>query len=147
MSIHATGQSYRTINNWDQHGLLENSRIEKTSWRKFSLMDCVWIKIISDLRTFGYPLKKLRIVKDNLWKTGKDQESILDHLINSYTKLDYNLLLVYPNGDIDLLSCSSKKNLSKLRNHICISLLEYFDFFVDNEFQHVYNLKLSDFDK
>ena len=110
-------------------------------------MDCVWIKIISDLRTFGYPLKKLRIVKDNLWKTGKDQESILDHLINSYTKLDYNLLLVYPNGDIDLLSCSSKKNLSKLRNHICISLLEYFDFFVDNEFQHVYNLKLSDFDK
>lgn len=139
--IKVTGQSYRAINNWESNGLLENARPQKSGWRRFNLKDLVWIRIISDLRSFGYPLKKLKLVKDRLWMAEEGKESLLDQLILSFTKLDYKLLLVYPNGDIKVLPSLNTKSMTKLHTHICIDLSEMLEFVVEKELQIAEKIK------
>lgn len=58
--------SYRILNHWEQKGLLSTERPEGKGWRKYSLLDIVWVHIIIQLRKFGYPLEKIHIIKESL---------------------------------------------------------------------------------
>ncbi len=145
MPIVATGKSYRVINSWESNGLIDNFREENSRWRKFSLVDCVWIKIISDLRDFGFSTEKIKNVKANLWQSETGMGSQLFQLVQSYTSIEFKLLLVFLNGRIELLSSMSKKKISKLDSHICLNLSSYFDYFVENEFRDKYHKELSDY--
>jgi len=58
--------TYRQLNSWDEQGLLANTREGGKGWRKFSVMDAIWIKIIYELREFGFPLEKIKVAKESL---------------------------------------------------------------------------------
>lgn len=58
-----TGISPRTINYWVQNGLLTDLREDGQGWHKFSLIDIVFVGIVSKLRSFGLSIKQLQNVK------------------------------------------------------------------------------------
>jgi DNA-binding transcriptional MerR regulator len=52
--------TYRKINDWDNKGLIENSRLNNSrGWRKFSTLDIFKFRIISDLRKIGLSIDKI----------------------------------------------------------------------------------------
>lgn len=59
--------TYRTLNHWTEIGLLDDEREEHTeTWRRLSVLELVWIKILKELREFGLSLEKLLVTKSTL---------------------------------------------------------------------------------
>lgn len=56
----------RVINHWQSMGLIDESRESSKGWRKFSLLEAVWLGILMELRGFGFPLEMLAKVKTSL---------------------------------------------------------------------------------
>jgi len=69
--------SYRTINNWEANGLMLTERTNDRSWHKFSFIDFTWLNIVFELRQLGFPLTKIRKVKDFL-NENIDDDSIFE---------------------------------------------------------------------
>ncbi len=57
--------SYRQISGWEKEGLLDKTRIGN-EWRKFSVMDAIWLKIIYELRAFGMSWNQIKVTKESL---------------------------------------------------------------------------------
>lgn len=62
-----TGIGYRTINHWDEKGLIRCSRNKEGGDRKFNFADFVWIKIVNELRTFGVPVPTVKKIADEVY--------------------------------------------------------------------------------
>lgn len=58
--------TYRQLNSWEDQGLLNSEREGGKGWRRFSVMDAIWVKIIYELREFGFPLEKIKAAKESL---------------------------------------------------------------------------------
>lgn len=58
--------SYRTMNHWENYGIVPKSRSKDKGWRRFSLVELLWIEIIICLREFGFSLKKIAEVKSRV---------------------------------------------------------------------------------
>ena len=52
--------SYRVINHWENMGLLSGFRSSGKGWRKYSIVDRVYIEVVIALRRLGFPLEKIR---------------------------------------------------------------------------------------
>lgn len=57
--------SYRQISGWEKEGLLDKTRVGN-EWRKFSVMDAIWLKIIHELRAFGMSWNQIKVTKESL---------------------------------------------------------------------------------
>ena len=57
--------TYRQLNSWEEQGLLTNDR-EDRSWRRFSIMDALWVRIIQELREFGLGWEQIKNTKYSL---------------------------------------------------------------------------------
>ena len=56
--INTNDVSFRTLNHWEQKGLIEIERGEDGGgWRKYSLLDNIWLYIITELRKFNYSIE------------------------------------------------------------------------------------------
>lgn len=62
-----TGVPYRSINHWESEGLIDNARGETRSWRRFSFVEFVWIRMIDEMRKAGLPLDTIKAVKRHLF--------------------------------------------------------------------------------
>jgi DNA-binding transcriptional MerR regulator len=72
--------SARVISHWEQEGLFNIQRETKEDWRRYSLMDLLWIKIINELRTFNIGLENIKHIKQSLIGTqNKFEYGILEH--------------------------------------------------------------------
>jgi len=58
--------SARVLNHWKSKNILPLARAG--GWNKFSLLELVWIDIVKELRKFGFSLKKISIVRDQLFQ-------------------------------------------------------------------------------
>jgi DNA-binding transcriptional MerR regulator len=99
--------TYRIINHWEANKLLTSSRRNNTGWRKYSVMDMVWVYIIKELRLFGFSLEQIVKVKKNLTEKKDRPESVfpvLEYYISLclYNKPAY--LLIFPHGEVHALS-------------------------------------------
>ena len=67
--------SPRVLSHWQEFGLISDDRPNGKGWRRFSVSEVVWIKIIIKLRKFGLDLDKIKKVKEYLdtYKTKKNQ--------------------------------------------------------------------------
>lgn len=65
-----TDETYRVINSWSDSGLLLDEEKRNNGWRKFSLLDLLWLQIIKELRTLGLGLDKIKNLKDYLFTNG-----------------------------------------------------------------------------
>jgi len=69
----AAGLSYRQINEWDQKGVLPESRSDDGGWRKFSPRDVFALMVCSEIRRqFGVPVESLKWVRAFMLQEGAD---------------------------------------------------------------------------
>lgn len=73
--IKDVGVTYRWISYWDSKGLLIGDYSEG-KWRKFDLVEFVWLKMIIKLREFNFPIDKIKWIKDNLIQNAAVSELI-----------------------------------------------------------------------
>ena len=81
-TVRDTEFSYRVINNWESAGLIDNNRPSGKGWRKFSIMDVVWMGIIGQLRKFGFSLENILQAKESLSGTMESDQ-------DGYSWLEY----------------------------------------------------------
>ena len=101
-----TGQSYRTINSWDSAGMLITLPNRNSKWRKYSLVEIIWIYIIRELRSIGYSKKKILKLKDCIFPTLpnkdiSDTKKFKQYILSIVAKRDV-YLIVKPDGEGDL---------------------------------------------
>jgi len=61
-TIKDTDSTYRVINHWSSLGLFDDARPDDNKgWRKFSLVDMTWLRVLMELRAFGVALEKIKI--------------------------------------------------------------------------------------
>ena len=58
--------SSRVLNHWYEMGIITDDRENKKSWKKFSVSELVWIRIVLKLRNFGLDLKRIKQVKEQI---------------------------------------------------------------------------------
>lgn len=63
----AENYSARVLNHWEKEGVLNDLREGGRGWRKYSPMDRIWIQLVQQLRAFGYPLSKIKVLKENFY--------------------------------------------------------------------------------
>jgi DNA-binding transcriptional MerR regulator len=69
------GLDYRVANHWDEQGILpEGSREFEGQWRKFTLIEAVWIHVALRLRKFGVPLPAIAEIKQCVMEWDKGAE-------------------------------------------------------------------------
>lgn len=122
--------SSRIINHWESEGLISDFRPSGKGWRKYSLIDRVWLEVIAELRKFGFPLERIRIVKQKLEGKSETEDISSMPFLETYFVLAYFFkepcyLLVFPNGEA-LLALTSEYEISEdigmIGNHIRINL-------------------------
>jgi DNA-binding transcriptional MerR regulator len=64
-SLANVGVTYRWISHWYKMGILIGS-YEDGKWKKFDLVEYVWLKMIIQMRKFNLSLEMIKRVKDNL---------------------------------------------------------------------------------
>jgi len=86
-----TGIPHRIVNHWDEKGLLANSvRDSEKNWRKFSVVEVAWIRIVKHLRDFGVPLAKIARAKNEIMRRDGDY----------YRKFEFYLFIaLFTNAD------------------------------------------------
>ncbi len=65
-TVKDTDITYRLLNHWSEAGLLDDSRENDSGWRKLSVKDIVWLRLLRDLREFGMSLDALRNTYNSL---------------------------------------------------------------------------------
>lgn len=69
----AAGLSYRQINEWDQKGVLPETRSGDAGWRRFSPRDIFALMVCSEIRRqFGVPVESLKWVRAWMLQDGAD---------------------------------------------------------------------------
>lgn len=75
--------SCRVINHWESLGLIECERNNDSGWRKFNLIEYVWLHVVQKLREIGLALAKIAEIKAFYFE--KDSKS------DDITHVDYYL--------------------------------------------------------
>ena len=58
--------SSRVLNHWYDVGILEDDRPNGKGWKKFSISELIWIRIVIKLRGFGLDLARIKKVKEEI---------------------------------------------------------------------------------
>jgi DNA-binding transcriptional MerR regulator len=62
------GISYRELNHWSTEGLLYEDN-EKGRWRKFNVLEIIWIELIKELRLYNIAIPVIIIIKKAIDRT------------------------------------------------------------------------------
>lgn len=147
-TIKNTDASYRAINHWSRLGLLDDSRSEETKgWRKFSVVDLVWLKALGELRQFGVALDKIKVGYEAL----KEFDRLLEFGIFSAIMRNAIYLVVFSDGYIELANreaLSTGESLGFLQDssYLVISINNFLkDIFPNNDLRpHLDHFQLSE---
>lgn len=130
--------TYRQVNSWEEQDLLTIKRKDR-GWRKFSIMEAVWLKIVSELREFGLPIEKIKVTKESLSflnkKCGVEMpflEFFTAFAIGSKMPV---LILVFRDGiaiPVNFTQYKVTKEVIGVENHIQINLNEMLQSFFPN---------------
>lgn len=55
--------SGRVIHHWESTGLLECERIGESGWRKFNIIEFLWLRVVQKLRDIGLSIDKILRIK------------------------------------------------------------------------------------
>lgn len=110
------GVSGKVMNDWTKYALVDEAK-EKGTWRKYTLKEAIWIKLIEELRFFGIPLKTIKNIKASYYDF--NQELMSES--NSYYERDAGKNEIYKsiNESYKIVqSALSDKQLGKLVEYI-----------------------------
>lgn len=66
-TVKAGDVTYRVINHWTEQGLMLDRREDTKEWRKLSLLDVLWMRVLRDMRRYGIPLEKMRTAYNSIF--------------------------------------------------------------------------------
>ena len=120
--------SYRQLNSWDKEGLLTVTR-EGNEWRRFSIMDAIWVKIIQELREFGFSWEQILVAKQSLEVDNADY-GVQMPILEFYTAFAIGskmpvLILVFKDGicvPANFTQYKVAREFSQVDNHLQINL-------------------------
>lgn len=120
--------SYKMLSDWEKNGLIDNHR-EGKEWRRFSVMDAIWLKIIYELRKFGMSWNNIKIAKESL-EFQQKKCGVAMPLLEFYTAFAIAnkmpvLILVFNDGvaiPANYTQYKVTRDFLGLENHIQISL-------------------------
>ncbi len=120
--------SYKMLNDWEKASLIDNRR-EGNEWRRFSIIDAVWLKIIKELRSFGMSLKHIKVAKASL-EFQQKKCGVAMPLLEFYTAFAIAnkmpvLILVFNDGvaiPANYTQYKVSRDFLGLENHIQLSL-------------------------
>ena len=91
--------TYKKINDWEEKGLISGSRNNKEAgWRKFSINDIIKLYLITDLRSLGVSLDKIKNIIEHMSKevfdsydvrNGKKNKLIFTPVKKEFLSLEY----------------------------------------------------------
>ncbi len=120
--------TYRQLNSWEKEGLLTNDR-EDRSWRRFSIMDAIWVKVIQELREFGMSWEQIATAKQSL-EIDSAEYGVQMPILEFYTAFAIGskmpvLLLVFKDGicvPANYTQYKVAREFSNIDNHLQINL-------------------------
>jgi DNA-binding transcriptional MerR regulator len=120
--------SSRVLNGWEKEGLLTMQR-EGQEWRRFSILDALWVKIIKELRDFGMSREQVKTAKKCL-EFESEKCGVAMPMLEFYTAFVIGakmpvMLLVFRDGAAVPCSVTQykvAKEVVGVDNHIQISL-------------------------
>lgn len=59
---------YRVINHWDSKGLIECERESPNGWRKFNLIEALWVLVVQKLRILETSLETIQHIKSQFFE-------------------------------------------------------------------------------
>jgi hypothetical protein len=109
-TVKSTESSYRVIGSWIELGLVD-IKTKELKWKKFSIADIIWIRLINELRNFGVSLSLIKeakkwlfleyylTVKENPeWKFTDNQAYLFEYyVLLALSKKAVNFVF-FPNG-------------------------------------------------
>jgi DNA-binding transcriptional MerR regulator len=120
--------SYRELNSWEKAGLLTVQR-EGREWRRFSIIDAIWVKLIKELREFGVTWKQLKVTKESLEfeskKCGVPMPMLEFYVAFIIAQKMPVLLLVFKDGitiPVSFTQYKVAKQTGEMPNHVQINL-------------------------
>ena len=123
----------RVINHWESEGVTEDPREGGSGWRRFSILDMVWLHAVIRLRSFGMPMQKLKRARKSL----EDLPSFSLEDGPTVTLYEFYVtqamlrqpvsLIVFEDGEVELLAeGQSSEGITRmtggLADHVRISL-------------------------
>jgi len=119
--------TYRIINHWEKNGLINSNRENNKGWRRYSIMNMVWLFIIKELRSFGVSLDQILAVKAHLTEDSTEYSDFpqLEYYVSLTLVNKPVFLLIFPNGEAHCLSEKEyqlNREFSSQNNHIQINL-------------------------
>jgi len=128
-NIKLASVTYRQLNSWEDKELLTTERVEENSWRRFSIIDALWVKIIQELRAFGLSTEQIKNAKDSL-TFGASKYKVAMPILEFYTAFAIGnkmpvLLLVFRDGvavPTNYTQYRVAQQVADLENHIQINL-------------------------
>jgi DNA-binding transcriptional MerR regulator len=119
--------THRQIHSWAEQGLIDEN--ENGGWRKFSIMDALWLRIIYELREFGMSWNSIKIVKESLEFEATDY-GVAMPILEFYTAFAIAnkmpvLLLVFKDGvcvPTNYTQYKVARDFGEVENHIQINL-------------------------
>lgn len=120
--------SYRQLNSWEKEDLLTVQR-EGREWRRFTIIDAIWVKIIKELREFGMSREQVKTAKKSL-EFESEKCGVAMPMLEFYTAFVIGakmpvMLLVFKDGaaaPCSLTQYKVAKEVVGVDNHIQISL-------------------------
>jgi DNA-binding transcriptional MerR regulator len=123
--------SYRAINHWAKLGLIDENRENEKGWRKFNLVEMVWLHILHELRSFGYPNDKIAVVKMYIQTLHKSSDSISNskylqyYIAIAFLQKLSSFLIVFEDGKACLVNnqdLAFSELVKKTPNHLKINI-------------------------
>lgn len=122
--------TYRQLNSWDKEGLLTTDR-EGREWRRFSIMDALWLRIVKELREFGMGWEQVKTAKKSLEFESK-RCGVTMPILEFYTAFAIGskmpvLLLIFKDGaavPANFTQYKVAREFLSMENHLQINLNE-----------------------
>jgi hypothetical protein len=113
---------YTDLVNWERSGLLSiGGDSNKGDWKKVNYTEYIWIKVIEELRKYGFNYDEIELIKQNLFEEitiGKFLQSINDDKENVVEKLGEEPLNKLNAFDFSQVDMNESSGITQLENII-----------------------------
>jgi len=122
---------YTDLVNWERSGLLSiGGASNKGDWKKVNYTEYIWIKIIEELRKYGFNYDEIELIKQNLFEEltiGELMQAISEDKENFIDKLgeeSFNKLNTFDLSQIDL---NASAGITQLENIVVHAIVTSYD--------------------
>lgn len=137
--------SCRVINHWEALGLIECERNNDSGWRKFNLIEYVWLHVVQKLREIGLALAKIAEIKAFYFEKDAETDEIthVDYYLTAARIFRQPVFFVVLLNDnqaefLDYREFQAALNHKLLGSYICINLNDLLNTFFVKKVEPIY---------